>query len=385
MSCEGSRRVYYAQQGAISIVTTAFGGTAADAAQALDEIFAVARAQAAQQIAMRRADTGAGPQGRIAALRARAEDAQAEQDTRALFAEMRDRYGLRPPVHSPSGLPRKDAQYGYAAVYRTLKAILAGVALPALAQQVRDALRHRSTNSLPTMQPVLPAALTTPAPAEPTTRAAVASPVQISSRTDRRDYEQTLSLRAIKQRRLHHLQIKQSRLGAACDVSVPMEIEDLQAEIVTLDSQVAAYARVPTHVSPLLSEEQQRQALLTLAAIIGVAPERISLIDIVVGSIVLVIELPLAEAARLLALQRLLPQALLRAGFVRVVPDLANAHLQGHIAQAVAHAQATLMAPIVDSQSDTPDTIARPGPTVRLRVTLAEQVGIDNHQQVDKT
>ena len=44
---------------------------------------------------------------------------QAEAKTRLLFAEMQ-RNGLHPPTHSPSGLPKPEAQQGYAAVYDLL-------------------------------------------------------------------------------------------------------------------------------------------------------------------------------------------------------------------------------------------------------------------------
>jgi hypothetical protein len=199
------------------------------------------------------------------------------------------------------------------------------------------------------------------------------SPVQISSGSDRRNYEHALSLRGIKQRRLHHLQVKESRLGATCDVSVPMEIEDLRAEIAALDAQVAAYARVPTHISPLLSGEQQRQALLALAAIVGVAPERITLVDIVLGSIVLVIDLPLPEAARLLALQRLLPQALERAGFASVAHDPASPPVGPLLARTVADAEAMLTAPA--GPTDGPMVPEPSVPAVRLRVTLVAGQG----------
>jgi hypothetical protein len=44
---------------------------------------------------------------------------QSQAKTRLLFAEMQ-RNGLHPPTHSPSGLPKVDAQQGYAAVYDLL-------------------------------------------------------------------------------------------------------------------------------------------------------------------------------------------------------------------------------------------------------------------------
>ena len=140
MSCEGSQGAFFGHQGGAAAVAGAFGGTAADAAQALDEIFSVARAQAVQQLADRGAVSGR------AAVRAQAEDGRAELATKALFAEMKT-LGLKPLTHSPTGLPKKDAQYGYAAVYGTLKAIRERTALPTLAQEVRDARQRERTIS----------------------------------------------------------------------------------------------------------------------------------------------------------------------------------------------------------------------------------------------
>jgi hypothetical protein len=45
--------------------------------------------------------------------------------------------GVKPPTHSPTGLPKPDARQGYAAVYRTIQAIRERKPLPALAQQIR--------------------------------------------------------------------------------------------------------------------------------------------------------------------------------------------------------------------------------------------------------
>lgn len=58
---------------------------------------------------------------------------QAEAKTRLLFAEMQ-RNGLHPPTHSPSGLPKPEAQQGYAAVYDLL---------------VREGLLHSTETSSP--------------------------------------------------------------------------------------------------------------------------------------------------------------------------------------------------------------------------------------------
>jgi N12 class adenine-specific DNA methylase len=59
--------------------------------------------------------------GRNQPVNSRAEQALAEMKTRLLFADMQ-KMGIKPPTHSPSGLPRKDAQAGYAKVYDHMKA-----------------------------------------------------------------------------------------------------------------------------------------------------------------------------------------------------------------------------------------------------------------------
>lgn len=85
-------------------MAAAFGG-AAQAEQALDEVYAIACAQA---------ERAHEPADRLAILRA-------EAATRALFGEMRERYNLKPPAHAVNGLPKLDAQYSYLAVYQTLQ------------------------------------------------------------------------------------------------------------------------------------------------------------------------------------------------------------------------------------------------------------------------
>ena len=361
MSCETSRAAYHARRAAEPAVAAAFGGSA-EATRALDEIFAVARAQAERQIAAR-SDDG----GRIATLRALAEDRRAEQDTRALFAHMQECYGLKPPVHSASGVPRKDAQYGYAAIYRTLQAILAGTALPELARQIRAALLRRAQN-IPSAPTPVAYALPVQQRGQALREGQPSAPVQLSSRSARQEYDHLLQVRTIKQRRLQHLQVKQAHLGSLCDPSILMEAEDLETELVALNSQVAAYAEVQTILSPLLSPEQQREALLALSAIIGLPPERIRLVDIVLGSIVLLVELPLHEAAHLLALQRLAPRALAGAGFASVA--VAGENAPAALPLALAKAEALLALP--QSEVAQRSLVTSGTPLVQLRVVLAE-------------
>lgn len=112
MSCDGNRATYFAAvSGAGSAATQAFGGEAA-AKQALDDLFDMGR-------------NGPKPP---------ADAKLAEAQTRLLFAGM-TRLKIKPPTHSASGLPKTDAQYGYALIQRTLTALEKGDPLP---PQARD-------------------------------------------------------------------------------------------------------------------------------------------------------------------------------------------------------------------------------------------------------
>lgn len=114
MSCDGNRGKFFAHVASNKAVQDTFGSPT-DAGTALEQIFNTARAQARPGNAVM--------------------SAQAEARTRKLFDDMRA-LGIKPPTHSPSGLPRKDAQFGYAAIHQTIEAIRDGKRLPALARQV---------------------------------------------------------------------------------------------------------------------------------------------------------------------------------------------------------------------------------------------------------
>ncbi len=117
MSCDGNRGKFFGHAAQHKAVQDAFGSQA-EAEAALEQIFNTARAQGAS-------------------VTDRASVAQAEARTRKLFGEMKAA-GLKPPTHSPSGLPRRDAQFGYSAVQQTLEAVRSGRSAPALARQVLE-------------------------------------------------------------------------------------------------------------------------------------------------------------------------------------------------------------------------------------------------------
>jgi len=96
-------------------LTDSFGAAPTSEA-ALEEIFDRAR---------RQANTGD-----------KAAQTMAEAQTRALFKIMRER-GISPPTHAADGLPKKDAQFGYAAMYQTLAALRDNKPLPNVAAKVQ--------------------------------------------------------------------------------------------------------------------------------------------------------------------------------------------------------------------------------------------------------
>jgi hypothetical protein len=107
ISCERNReRFFKGVASAGSPAAQAFGSREEGAA-ALEDLFAVGRASTAATVP--------------APL--------AEAQTRLLFAQIKQA-GIAPPAHSASGLPRPDAQQGYALVQRTLTALARGEALP---------------------------------------------------------------------------------------------------------------------------------------------------------------------------------------------------------------------------------------------------------------
>ena len=92
MSCDGHRNLFFSQAG-----NTSGGDFSADD---LDRVYQAGRNRPAKNPA---------------------EQMLAEAKTRLLFADMQAA-GIKPPTHSKNGLPKKDAQMGYAATYDYLQA-----------------------------------------------------------------------------------------------------------------------------------------------------------------------------------------------------------------------------------------------------------------------
>ena len=128
MSCDGNRGKFFAHAAQHKAVQDAFGSQA-EAEAGLEQIFNTARARAVS-------------------VTDRSLVAQAEARTRKLFVEMKAA-DIKPPTHSPSGLPRRDAQFGYSAVQQALEAMRSRKAIPALTRQVLEkAQRTRQISSV---------------------------------------------------------------------------------------------------------------------------------------------------------------------------------------------------------------------------------------------
>ncbi len=198
--------------------------------------------------------------------------------------------------------------------------------------------------------------------------------VGISTTTQRAAYEAVFTQRDTLMRRLLHCQQQRAHFGILLPSAIAVEIQDIERDLAQLDAQLALYQHsVATRAdcALILSEAQQREAVLALARITGVPPDEIRRVDIVRGSVVLIVELPLVGAARLLALQRLDHPMLQAQGFARVALDQVIAAQATTFERAVRLAQAELESPTPpDTTASHPYAAVRG--TARLRVTLAE-------------
>lgn len=137
MSCDGNRGRFVRSVAVEPEVAAALGGgNVGRAQQVLETLFALGRTT-----------------GRLPATTAQAL-------TRVVFAQMRG-LGLPPPTHSASGLPRRDAQQGYALLAQTLAAIRTHAPLPPLAAEV---VRAAAPAAPPPVSPPPPLTLTAAPP-----------------------------------------------------------------------------------------------------------------------------------------------------------------------------------------------------------------------------
>ena len=130
MSCEENRLRYFERVAASGTALAGALGGESEARAALEQIFNTARSD------------GAGVKSPLQQYKAAGRTLQ-------LFEEMEQRHGLSRPTHSTKGmrLPRRDAQFGYQAVYDTIEAARTGRALPDVAVRVLQQRRMRRTIS----------------------------------------------------------------------------------------------------------------------------------------------------------------------------------------------------------------------------------------------
>ena len=130
MSCEENRFRYFEKVAASGGVLAGALGGEAEARAVLEQIFNTARSD-------------------CASVRSPLQQHKAAGRTLQLFEEMEQRHGLSRPTHSTKGmrLPRRDAQFGYQAVYDTIEAARTGRALPDVAVRVLQQRQMRRTIS----------------------------------------------------------------------------------------------------------------------------------------------------------------------------------------------------------------------------------------------
>jgi hypothetical protein len=200
--------------------------------------------------------------------------------------------------------------------------------------------------------------------------------VSISSSDDRTAYEHQLQVRDAHMRRLQKLEYKLAVLGISADPAIETEAEDIRALIAEIDQQIADYSvagEVRADRVGILREAQQREALVAISRITGIPADKIKLVDIVLGSVVLLVDMPLAGAARLVAMQRLNHPMLRAQGFANValdrVVDTQGRPLNSMFDRAVRFEEFELIA---DTPSVEPSPYTGITAEARLRITLTE-------------
>jgi hypothetical protein len=139
------------------------------------------------------------------------------------------------------------------------------------------------------------------------------APVDASPPQPHPDYDHLVELRNTMMRRSQWLELRAAKQGIETPPSIYMEIEDIQAQIERIDKQLSLYQS-----EVVLNHEEQKVVVEALAAMGCSFADRIRVIKIIQGSIVLEMEMPLAGAARLMALQMLGHPQLARKGITNI-------------------------------------------------------------------
>jgi len=177
-------------------------------------------------------------------------------------------------------------------------------------------------------------------------------------------------------RRLQWRLQQRAHFGMLADPSIIIDIQIIERDLKQIETRIAQYSiDIATRAdrSNLLTEAQQREAVLVLSRITGLPADKIKLIDIVIGSVVVIVEMPLAGAARLVAMQRLNHPMLRDQGFAHVALDRVvgpeDRPLDRMFERAVRFEQAQLESSTPPSAEASP--YAGEDAVARLRITLA--------------
>ena len=140
MSCEGRFKHFCAAVGA------SLGATLGDGAQALVDIQEIARSRAPEKPTP--VPANADLPTRMRGLSAQARETEAEAKTVALFRLMREQHGIDPPAHGKRvrdgvQVPRREATYGYAAVWDVLQAVTNHTPLPPVAEELHTVQQRK--------------------------------------------------------------------------------------------------------------------------------------------------------------------------------------------------------------------------------------------------
>jgi hypothetical protein len=194
--------------------------------------------------------------------------------------------------------------------------------------------------------------------------------VQVSQSDLRAEYDSARATRETLIRRLLWRQEQKAHFGMTSDPSIILDIAAIEYQLKIIEVKIANYpeeVKIRADRTNILSVDQQREVVLALSRITGLPPEKIKLVDIVLGSVVLVVEMPVAGAARLVAMQRLNHPVLRDQGFASVALDQVADISPGTFERAVRFAQSELQ--------HEPGNEASPYTTLdgsaRLRITLA--------------
>jgi hypothetical protein len=190
-------------------------------------------------------------------------------------------------------------------------------------------------------------------------------------------YEAKLQVRDTFMRRFLWRQVQSATLGITASFDIVDDLQQLPIKIAELDTDIAQYSvdiATRSDRENLLAIEQQRAIVLAISRITGIPSDQIKLVDIVRSSVVLVVDMPLAGAARLVAMERLNHPMLREQGFAHVAldrfVDMQDRPLDSMFDDAVRLAQAELTAATPPSAEASPYTGV--DAEARLRITLAE-------------